>query len=69
MKKMNKTRKMLSVLIEDRMSRKEGYPITDIDRQEVAKEIAKYEKWYTVYKATTVLLFLLLAVIGLRSCL
>lgn len=69
MKRMYKTRAMLSFLIEDKMSRKEGYPLLDIDRKEVAKEIARYEKWYTMYKATTVLLFILLAVIGLRSCL
>lgn len=62
---MTQTRRMLSLLIEDRMSRKEGYPILDCERKEVSKEIHKYEKWYMIYKLTTIVLFLLLLLLGI----
>lgn len=69
MKKLTKTRKMLSNFIEENRASRTGRPITDFDIKEVSKELRKFERLQNLYKISTILLFILLAVIGLRSCL
>jgi len=69
MKKLTKTRKMLSNFIEENRVSRTGRPITDFDVKEVSKELIKFERLQNLYKICTILLFILLAVIGLRSCL
>lgn len=62
MKKLLKTRKMLSNFKVKERQADCGTPITDTDYNEVAKELKKFEFKYNFYRTLSIVLFLLVVV-------
>lgn len=54
-----KTRKLLSTLIKKYIKHDKGMPISDGDFKRVAKELKRFENWYSIYKVTAITLIIL----------
>lgn len=55
-----RTRGMLSTLIMKYRKHDIGEPITDGDFKRVSRELKRFERWYSVYKATAIILIILI---------
>lgn len=55
-----RTRGMLSTLIMKYRNNDIGEPITDGDFKRVSRELKSFERWYSVYKATAIILIILI---------
>ena len=64
---LEKTKKMLNEYINKNKEEQRGRPITDIEIRQVKQELKKYERMYTFYMISTILLFvtLLLVVVNI----
>ena len=55
-----RTRGLLSTLIMKYKKNDRGEPITDRDFKRAAKELKRFESWYSIYRATAIILIILI---------
>lgn len=62
MKKLIKTRKLLSELIDEKRLSQEGEPISDFRLFQVSEELEKFENGYSFFKFIAILYLILIAI-------